>query len=142
MTEKPKLASSFKNNIGQSLGITEDTINNLIRSFYAKVKDDKYIDHLFDKIFSENPDEHLTLMCDFWSSITLSTERYKDQFLLEHINIPDVDKGHFFKWLLIFEENAYNVCSPEAAVFFIDRAKEIAESLMIRLGLNHGKFDS
>ncbi|WP_053332560.1 group III truncated hemoglobin [Candidatus Jidaibacter acanthamoebae] len=131
MTDKPELASNFCNNVGLSLGITEPIIENLVHSFYIKVREDELIAPIFDNVIEGSWDEHLSRMCDFWSSIVLSTGRYKGQPLLKHINIPNLHKEHFLRWLSIFEENAYNTCSKEIADFFIDRARKIAQSLML-----------
>jgi len=141
MTDKPKVASNFRNNIGASLGINEAIIKDLVHSFYAKVKSDPFIGPIFKEKIGNNWDEHLAIMCDFWSSVTLSTGRYKGQPMVKHLHLPKLDKKHFSCWLSIFEENAYNICSKEIAEFFIDRARKIAESLIFGIACYHEKLD-
>ena len=129
----------MENNIGIKLGITEPLINNLVHSFYNKVRKDQFIGPIFNEIIKDNWDKHLSQMCDFWSNIALSTSRYKGQPLLKHIKIPQLNEEHFARWLSIFEENAYSICSEEIAIFFIDRARKIAQSLMFGIEAYNGK---
>jgi hemoglobin len=133
--------SNIRNNPGIALGITELMIEDLVASFYAKVRKDKLIGPIFDEIIKDNWDEHLSRMCEFWSSIALSTGRYKGQPLLKHIHIPNLNKEHFNRWLHIFEENASSNYSKDIAEFFIDRAKRIAESLMLGINFYRGNLD-
>lgn len=44
-------------------------------------------------------------------------------------------EGHFERWLTLFETTAREVCAPEIEEFFVDRARRIADSLQIRLGI-------
>jgi hemoglobin len=40
-----------------------------------------------------------------------------------------VDAEHFDRWLGLFEETARELCPPEAAAHFVERARRIASSL-------------
>ncbi|HEU6440886.1 MAG TPA: hemoglobin, partial [Microvirga sp.] len=44
-------------------------------------------------------------------------------------------ESHFERWLALFEATAREVCEPDVAQFFIDRAHRIADSLQIGLGI-------
>jgi hemoglobin len=44
-------------------------------------------------------------------------------------------EGHFGRWLALFEATAREVCEPDIAKFFIGRARRIADSLQIGLGI-------
>ncbi|MNR62206.1 hypothetical protein D3C85_1841530 [compost metagenome] len=46
----------------------------------------------------------------------------------KHLPLP-VDARHFDRWLELFEATALELCPPEAALHFIERARRIAESL-------------
>ena len=60
--------------------------------------------------------------------MTLMSGRYHGQPMAKHI-VLEVDAQHFDRWLALFEQTARDVCPPEAAERFIERAHRVAESL-------------
>jgi hemoglobin len=54
--------------------------------------------------------------------------RYHGAPMPKHLPLP-VDAAHFDRWLELFEATAKEVCPPEAAEHFIERARRIAASL-------------
>ncbi len=70
-------------------------------------------------------------MIDFWSSVMLTTGRYKGQPMRAHLKLKQVTPKHFDRWLMLFRETAEEVCAPEAAERFIEKAGRIAESLQL-----------
>jgi hemoglobin len=77
---------------------------------------------------------HLRLMVDFWSSVALRTGRYQGKPQAAHMGM-NLTPELFARWLSLFEETAREICEPDVAEFFIDRAGRIAESLQIGLGI-------
>jgi hemoglobin len=108
-------------------GITEEMIEHLVRGFYARVRADEMLGPIFDaRIKDWEP--HLQQMCAFWSSVALMSGRYHGAPMPKHLPLP-VDAAHFDRWLALFEATAAEVCPPEAAEHFIERARRIAASL-------------
>ncbi|MBO4227109.1 group III truncated hemoglobin [Bradyrhizobium neotropicale] len=108
-------------------GITEAMIEHLVHGFYAKVRADAVLGPVFEaRIRDWGP--HLSQMCAFWSSVALMTGRYHGTPMAKHLPLP-VDAGHFDRWLELFEQTAQELCPPEAAAHFIERAQRIAASL-------------
>ena len=108
-------------------GITEEMIERLVRCFYARVRTDAMLAPIFDaRIKDWEP--HLQQMCAFWSSVALMSGRYHGAPMPKHLPLP-VDAAHFDRWLALFEATAAEVCPPEAAEHFIERARRIATSL-------------
>lgn len=108
-------------------GITEEMIERLVRSFYTRVRTDAMLAPIFDaRIKDWEP--HLQQMCAFWSSVALMSGRYHGAPMPKHLPLP-VDAAHFDRWLELFEATAKEVCPPEAAEHFIERARRIAASL-------------
>ena len=108
-------------------GITEEMIERLVRSFYARVRTDAMLAPIFDaRIKDWEP--HLQQMCAFWSSVALMSGRYHGAPMPKHLPLP-VDAAHFDRWLELFEATAKEVCPPAAAEHFIERARRIAASL-------------
>ncbi len=108
-------------------GITEAMIDRLVRSFYERVRADEMLGPIFDaRIRDWEP--HLQQMCAFWSSVALMSGRYHGAPMPKHLPLP-IDAAHFDRWLALFEATAAEVCPPEAAAHFVERAHRIAASL-------------
>jgi hemoglobin len=122
--------------IMERTGITEAMIERLVRGFYDKVRADAALGPVFDaRIGDWEP--HLARMCAFWSSVALMTGRYHGTPMAKHLPLP-VDAGHFDRWLELFEATARELCPPEAAVHFVERARRIAASLELGIAGAHG----
>lgn len=117
-------------------GIDEALIDRLVRTFYGRVREDSLIGPVFEARV-EDWEPHLQAMCAFWSSVTLLTGRYHGQPLRKHLPLP-VDGRHFDRWLDLFEATAREVCPPEAAIYFVDRARRIAVNLEANIAIAHG----
>lgn len=116
-------------------GITEAMIEQLVRAFYDKVRADEMLSPVFSaKISDWEP--HLQQMFAFWSSVALMTGRYHGTPMVKHMRLP-VDADHFDRWLSLFEATARELCPPQAAEHFIERARRIATSL--ELGVANGR---
>src|SRR6201991_3275113 len=113
--------------ITEMTGITEEMIERLVRRFYEKVRADEMLAPVFDAKI-EDWEPHLAQMFAFWSSVALMTGRYHGTPMIKHVKLP-VDAGHFDRWLALFEATAREICPPQAAVHFIERAQRIAASL-------------
>ena len=113
--------------IAAATGITEAMIERLVRSFYERVRADEMLGPIFDaRIRDWEP--HLQQMCAFWSSVALMSGRYHGAPMPKHLPLP-IDATHFDRWLALFEATADEVCPPEAAAHFVERAHRIAASL-------------
>jgi hemoglobin len=109
--------------------ITEAQISNLVDRFYAKVRLDPDIGPIFNAIVDDWP-HHLATLKDFWSSVLLTTGRYKGKPLLTHLQLP-LDHEHFDRWLTLFAETATEVLPPPIAETVIEKSHRIAETLKL-----------
>lgn len=107
--------------------LDEALIARLVHTFYARVREDAWLGPVFEARV-ENWEVHLARMCAFWSSVTLGSGRYQGQPMRKHVPLP-VDGRHFDRWLALFEATAREVCPPEAAAIFLEKARRIAQSL-------------
>lgn len=122
--------------IVEKTGITEAMIERLVRGFYAKVRSDAVLAPVFDsKIKDWEP--HLAQMCAFWSSVALMSGRYHGTPMVKHTPLP-VDADHFDRWLELFEAAAVELCPPQAAAHFVERARQIAASLEMGIASGQG----
>lgn len=113
--------------IRAATGIDEAMIDQLVETFYARVRDDALLGPVFaERVTDWAP--HLVQMKLFWSSVALSTGVYEGRPMPKHLPLP-IDATHFDRWLALFEETANAICPPVAAAHFMERARRIAESL-------------
>lgn len=116
--------------------IDERLIEQLVRGFYARIREDSLLGPIFEaRIVDWEP--HLQRMCAFWSSVTLASGLYHGQPMRMHLPLP-VDARHFDRWLALFETTARELCSADAADYFMERARLIAQSLELGIASNHG----
>jgi len=115
-------------------GVTEETIRELVITFYDRVLQDSELGPIFHKALAGRWSAHLAVMVDFWSSVALRTGRYQGKPQQAHRGLA-LAESHFERWLALFEATAREVCEPDVAQFFIDRAHRIADSLQIGLGI-------
>ena len=121
--------------IVERTGIDDAMIERLVRGFYAKVREDDLIGPVFaERIKDWEP--HLERMFAFWSSVALLNGRYSGTPMPIHMKLP-VDARHFDRWLALFEATARELCPPAAADHFIERARNIANSL--EMGVAYGQ---
>lgn len=113
--------------ISQETEIDEALIERLIRAFYMRVRDDALLGPIFAAQISDW-EPHLQRMFAFWSSVLLTTGRYRGQPMQVHMPLP-IEARHFDRWLALFEATAHETCAPAAAGRFIQAARRIAESL-------------
>ena len=126
---------------GHPLGVTEAMIETLVRAFYGKVQADQTLGPIFAaRIGDWEP--HLRKMFDFWSSVTLMSGRYHGTPMAAHAKIAEIGPAHFARWLELFAQTAREVCPPQAAALFVDRAQRIAQSLQLGIAVTRGELPS
>jgi hemoglobin len=113
--------------------ITESEISTLVEHFYAKVRLDPDIGPIFNAIIDDWP-HHLALLKDFWSTVLLTTGRYKGDPMMKHLQLS-LDPHHFERWLALFEETARETLSPELATIVIEKSHRIAHNF--KAGIVH-----
>jgi len=106
--------------------ISEVQISNLVDRFYAKVRLDQEIGPIFNAIVGDWP-HHLATLKDFWSTVLLTTGRYKGDPMMTHLQLP-LDPDHFERWLALFAETAIEVLPPEIAANVIAKSQRIAQN--------------
>jgi hemoglobin len=116
--------------------IGEADIALLVDRFYAKVRRDPVIGPLFEEAV-EDWDAHLATLRSFWSSVMLTSGRYKGNPLAIHMRQP-IRPEFFDRWLALFSETAEEVVGGDRAVLFRIKANRIAASLKLALFFRPG----
>lgn len=126
--------------IVERTGIDDAMIETLVRTFYARVRNDPLIGPVFENRVGDW-EAHLSRLCAFWSSVALASGRYHGQPMAAHMPLP-IDTVHFDRWLEIFAVTAREVCPPAAAAHFLERAIRIADSLELGIAAQRGEIRS
>jgi hemoglobin len=117
--------------------ITEPGIAALVSRFYGKARRDPTIGPLFEEAV-DDWDEHLAKLCDFWSSVMLTSGRYKGNPMASHIKHA-IEPEFFDRWLELWRETAGEIFCPETAAQFRQKAENIAASLRLALFYRPGR---
>jgi hemoglobin len=112
--------------------ISESALAELVHRFYAKARLDPEIGPIFNRAVGDW-DAHLEKLTDFWSSVMLTSGRYKGNPMVAHLRQKTLTPAHFERWLVLFRETAGEVFAPDAAAAVIARAENIGRSLQLAL---------
>lgn len=113
--------------------ISEDAIHRLVDRFYAKVRADPELAPIFARAIPGDWGPHLATMRDFWSSIMLTSGRYKGNPVTVHRRIEGIELELFERWLALFNQTCGELFNDSAAEAFRGKAIRIAESLKLAL---------
>lgn len=113
--------------------IDEAALERLIPAFYVRVRADADIGPLFNAAVDDWP-EHLEKLVAFWSSVMLTTGRYKGSPVAEHLKHREaITPAMFDRWLAIWADTTNELLAPAAAAALQAKAARIAESLHLAL---------
>jgi hemoglobin len=120
-------------------GIDEDGLRTLIELFYARVRRDPLIGPVFNGAIQDWPD-HLDRLQAFWSSVMLTSGRYKGRPLPAHIKHADaITSQSFERWLSLWRRTTDELMPPAAAAALQEKAARIAESLSLGIDFASGR---
>ena len=119
--------------------MVEADLERLVARFYAKVRSDERIGPLFNGAVADWP-EHLERLTAFWSSVMLTSGRYKGNPLAVHMrHAPAIAPAMFDRWLELWRETAGETLDATDAAAVIQKAERIAESLKLALFFRIGE---
>lgn len=113
--------------------VSEAGIRRLVDAFYRKVRVDPELAPIFARAIPGDWQPHLTKMYAFWSSVMLTTGRYKGNPVASHLAIPDVRPELFERWLALFNATCAELFDDATREAFRVKAERIAESLKIAM---------
>jgi len=113
--------------------ISEALVETIVYRFYDRVRADAELGPIFAQAIGDDWDEHLGKMCDFWSSVTRMTGRYKGRPLPAHMRLKAIRPDHFETWLSLWKQTVSQETSGEAGAVFIGAAERIAGSMQAAL---------
>jgi hemoglobin len=111
--------------------VTEQQLATLVDRFYAKVRADEALGPIFNAAVHDWPD-HLEKLSAFWSSVMLTTGRYKGNPMAVHMEQrAAIEPPMFGRWLELWRETAREILDERGAAAVIAKAERIAESLQL-----------
>lgn len=111
--------------------MTEAQLSVLVDRFYAKVRDDAVLGPIFNGAIADWP-EHLEKLTAFWSSVMLTSGRYKGNPMAAHLKHREAIRPQMFdRWLELWRETAAQTLGEHGAANVTAKAERIAESLQL-----------
>lgn len=115
---------------------TDAQIRGLIDAFYERVRADARLGPIF-AAHVDDWDAHSARLTDFWSSLMLSSGRYKgNPFGMHQPFAGDLDEALFDRWLDLWAMTTAEHFPAEIAAAFQHKARRVAESLKAGLLFN------
>lgn len=113
----------------QTSTIDEAALPPLLDRFYGRVRADAELGPVFDGIV-QDWSEHLGRLAAFWSSVMLTTGRYKGNPVVKHlVHGKRMTPAMFDRWIALWDETTSEMLSPAAAAAMQAKARRISESL-------------
>src|SRR5688572_3474657 len=120
-------------------GITEERLSILVELFYGRVRRDPLIGPVFNGAIDDWP-EHLDKLQAFWSSVMLTSGRYKGRPLPAHVKHADsISPDSFDRWLALWRETTGEMLDADSAAALQDKAGRIAESLSLGIAFHRDR---
>jgi len=115
------------------LAIDEEGLKLLVAAFYARVRVDARLGPIFNDAIDDWP-EHLDKLAAFWSSVMLTSGRYKGQPVPAHMrHRTRITPELFDRWLTLWARTTDELMVPEAATILQAKAARIAQSLQLAM---------
>ena len=111
-------------------------VENLVNTFYDKVRDDPTIGIIFNEIANVNWDTHLPKMYDFWEGILFGSGNYRGRPMPPHFKLNEThpfQPEYFDDWLALFYETVDELFEGEKAAEAKMRAMNIAAVMEHRI---------
>ncbi|PVW15837.1 group III truncated hemoglobin [Marixanthomonas spongiae] len=107
-------------------------IKTLVDTFYGKVREDRLLAPVFNKVIQDRWPEHLEKMYTFWQTVLLGEHTYYGSPFPPHAKLP-VTKTHFDRWLQLFYETVHENFEGEKAEEAKWRASKMAEMFQLKI---------
>ena len=111
-------------------------IEQLVNTFYNKVRGDEVIGYLFNEVANVNWEHHLPRMYDFWENIIFQTAGFKGNPMAAHVQLhqkSSLSKEHFDRWQQLFFATVDELFEGEKAEMTKQLATSIATMMQIKV---------
>ena len=111
-------------------------IQQLVDTFYTKVRADETIGYLFNDVARVNWEQHLPRMYDFWENILFQTGGFKGNPMTAHVQLHQqspLTAEHFARWQQLFLTTVDELFEGDMAELIKQRARSIATMMQIKV---------
>ena len=120
--------------------VTKENLNKMVILFYTNILKDEivgpfFIEKLGDDLKNDQWVPHIELLTDFWASIALGDTTYRGNPFAPHMQIQNLSRVAFQRWLELFSQTLDKIYVPQIAEQFKQRSTTIAGNFMRNLGL-------
>jgi len=116
--------------------VDEQGLARLVARFYAAIRNDALIGPVFNDAIDNWP-EHLEKLTAFWSSLMLTSGRYKGAPMAAHLkHRARITPEMFERWLALWREATEAEMPPAIAGLMQVKAERIAQSFKLALKLD------
>lgn len=113
--------------------IDEAGLARVVDAFYTRIRADAELGPIFNQAIDDWPG-HLAKLTAFWSSVMLTSGRYKGQPVPAHLKHKDrITPALFDRWLGLWKQTTEELMAPNAALALQSKASRIAESLKLAM---------
>lgn len=115
---------------------SREDVERLVDSFYARVKTDLRIGHIFTEVAHLDFDLHMPVMYSFWETTLLGRLSYKGNPMAVHIRLDKkikLTENHFNRWLELFIETVDELFEGEKANEAKSRATQIRHLMQYKV---------
>lgn len=120
-------------------------IEQLIDTFYSKVRKDDLIGPIFNTIIGDDWSHHLPIMYKFWDMVLFSTPGYAGSPVRAHTDIDKrmpMNKEHFDRWLAIWNETVDAMYAGEIADMAKNKAGLMANLIHMKIEMSRDGFET
>lgn len=110
-------------------------IENMVNTFYQKVRKDELIAFFFDEVAQLNWETHMPKMYDFWEMIVFGASNFRGNPMGTHINLHQKEalkQKHFDRWLVLFKTTVDELFEGQKAELVKTRALSIATVIQMK----------
>jgi len=108
----------------------------LVDAFYAKVRADEGLGHVFDHVAKVQWETHLPKICDFWDTVIFRAGTFRGNPMAAHAKlIPLTGMGWplFERWLELFRATVCELFAGERTEHIIRCAEDMANVIYSRI---------
>ena len=112
-----------------TLELTDERLRQVIRAVYERVRKDDALGPLFNEVIGDW-NEHLDRLGDFWSSVMLTSGRYKGNPIAMHLlHAAAITPDMFDRWLGLWAATTDELLPDQVATAMQAKAVRIADTL-------------
>jgi hemoglobin len=115
---------------------TRKDIEQLVNSFYTKVRDDETIGHIFNDIAKVDWSHHLPKMYDFFETVILRQKGFKGNPMETHFSLNKkfpLQSEHFNRWKELFFTTVDELFEGTTAQEAKQKATSIADLMFFKI---------